>query len=269
MDSEPEDYLLPGEADPRLERRKKRRGALPAHVEACRRRSPSRWNVRRWVLMAVAIHALPVLGLATFGHLDLLGTPTEGGSGWARHYLVVTAGEPGRDPGPGVPEEPQPPLLPAEPEAPVEEGAMALPVLGEPAVLPGASDVRFPVAAEEGIQLPPRPRKGGGSGGPVQGEGESVGSAGEVESPVWNPRPSYPQAARKAGWEGTVEVELEVGEDGRVVRSRVLSTSGHEILDRAALEALTRWRFERRALSIPRVIRQEVVYRLESTKEEP
>jgi protein TonB len=87
-----------------------------------------------------------------------------------------------------------------------------------------------------------------------------------LDVPVWNPRPAYPSSARKAGWEGCVEIALEVGSDGRVIQARVLSSSGYEILDRAALDALSRWRFApRRSGSSLKTIHQEVVFRLENT----
>ncbi len=111
----------------------------------------------------------------------------------------------------------------------------------------------------------PRCQTRGWAGGLVRGEVESLGSAGEREAPLWNPRPAYPDSVRKAGWEGLVEIDLEVGADGRVVQARILSSSGFEALDRAALDALKRWRFTPRVAGAPaRILRQEVVFRLEN-----
>jgi TonB family protein len=58
-----------------------------------------------------------------------------------------------------------------------------------------------------------------------------------------NPRPEYPRAAREAGWEGMVLLRVEVLPDGRAGFVTLHRTSGHAILDEAALSAVQRWRF--------------------------
>ena len=50
----------------------------------------------------------------------------------------------------------------------------------------------------------------------------------------------YPLLARRHGWEGEVRLMLRVESDGRFSAIRVLSSSGHRVLDRAAVEALDR-----------------------------
>jgi protein TonB len=50
----------------------------------------------------------------------------------------------------------------------------------------------------------------------------------------------YPLLARRHGWEGEVLLMLRVESDGRFSAIRVLSSSGHRVLDRAAVEALDR-----------------------------
>ena len=56
-------------------------------------------------------------------------------------------------------------------------------------------------------------------------------------------QPSYPSAARDAGVEGLVRVEVSVSADGSVTGARVLAGLGHG-LDEAALEAARRASFE-------------------------
>ncbi len=58
------------------------------------------------------------------------------------------------------------------------------------------------------------------------------------------PAPRYPRLARKKGWEGFVTLAVEVDAAGAVVAVTIASSSGHDQLDRAALEAVRRWRFE-------------------------
>jgi TonB family protein len=58
-----------------------------------------------------------------------------------------------------------------------------------------------------------------------------------------NPRPLYPQEARKKGYEGQVLLKVEVLANGRVGRVELKKSSGYEILDRSALNAVKEWRF--------------------------
>lgn len=60
---------------------------------------------------------------------------------------------------------------------------------------------------------------------------------------VANPRPTYPRAAMERGLEGSVLCALHVDERGAVSKVEIVATSGHTLLDRAAVEALSRWRF--------------------------
>ena len=50
--------------------------------------------------------------------------------------------------------------------------------------------------------------------------------------------PRYPRSARRKGHEGSVTVEVEVGENGEACSSGVVSSSGHRELDAAALDAV-------------------------------
>ena len=59
-----------------------------------------------------------------------------------------------------------------------------------------------------------------------------------------NPRPPYPKRARRRGYEGTVLLEVLVDRSGRVKKLRVLTSSGHQVLDRAALKSVNGWLFE-------------------------
>ncbi len=51
------------------------------------------------------------------------------------------------------------------------------------------------------------------------------------------PKPSYPEAARDAGWQGECRVGIYVSDTGEVLRVRVLNTSGRNDADQAALAA--------------------------------
>lgn len=58
-----------------------------------------------------------------------------------------------------------------------------------------------------------------------------------------NPPPAYPLAARRRGSEGKVMIRAEVQADGSCSRVELKKTSGYDLLDQAALEAVKKWRF--------------------------
>jgi protein TonB len=58
-----------------------------------------------------------------------------------------------------------------------------------------------------------------------------------------NPTPPYPPEARRRGWEGTVLLMVEIRENGRPERVTIKESSGHSVLDDAALGAVGRWTF--------------------------
>ncbi|MGH8550785.1 MAG: energy transducer TonB [Methylococcales bacterium] len=58
-----------------------------------------------------------------------------------------------------------------------------------------------------------------------------------------NPAPEYPRIARKRGWEGTVLLLIQVTREGHCANVTVHRTSGHESLDKAAVEATRKWTF--------------------------
>jgi protein TonB len=59
-----------------------------------------------------------------------------------------------------------------------------------------------------------------------------------------NPPPPYPQIARKRGFQGVVVLEVLVDQNGKAADLRVLSSSGHPILDRTAVAAVKHWTFD-------------------------
>jgi len=58
-----------------------------------------------------------------------------------------------------------------------------------------------------------------------------------------NPKPPYPEIARRRGYEGTVRLEVVVLASGRVGKIRVRQSSGYEVLDHSALKTVKDWRF--------------------------
>lgn len=58
-----------------------------------------------------------------------------------------------------------------------------------------------------------------------------------------NPPPKYPRQARRRGLEGVVLLEALIDISGRVADLKLFTSSGHPVLDRAALKTVRRWRF--------------------------
>ncbi len=59
-----------------------------------------------------------------------------------------------------------------------------------------------------------------------------------------NPVPEYPLVARQNGWQGLVKLKVQVLSDGRVGEVTIVSSSGYEVLNQAALQAVKTWVFE-------------------------
>lgn len=58
-----------------------------------------------------------------------------------------------------------------------------------------------------------------------------------------NPIPFYPMVAQRMGWQGRVVLNVEVLASGLPGQIKVQKSSGHEVLDDAALQAVRGWRF--------------------------
>ncbi|MBE9485828.1 MAG: energy transducer TonB, partial [Chloroflexi bacterium] len=82
--------------------------------------------------------------------------------------------------------------------------------------------------------------------------GSPIGTALLGATPIFseNSLPTYPRSARRRGWEGEVWLRVRVAESGQVLKVRIERSSGHSILDRAALEAVRHWRFRPGRLGI-------------------
>ncbi len=85
---------------------------------------------------------------------------------------------------------------------------------------------------------------GGVSGNASKGGGtnEASGKTATV-AVVYSPRPQYPSIARTNGWEGTVRVKVQISPQGTVVDTVIVSSSGYDSIDDAALNSLHQWRF--------------------------
>ncbi|SDM15423.1 outer membrane transport energization protein TonB [Dendrosporobacter quercicolus] len=87
------------------------------------------------------------------------------------------------------------------------------------------------------------------AGGGAAGSGGSGGRRGTGGGGLAPPgilsqvEPAYPNEARNAGQAGTVVLRIQVLTNGRTGSISVAASSGYELLDRAAIDAVKRWRF--------------------------
>lgn len=81
--------------------------------------------------------------------------------------------------------------------------------------------------------------------------GESVTSFSE---------PSYPKLAIQRSLEGEVRLRVNVSSEGYPEATSILESSGHEILDRAAVEATKNWRFQKK--DYPYSVEKKIVFKL-------
>ncbi len=58
-----------------------------------------------------------------------------------------------------------------------------------------------------------------------------------------NPKPEYPAIAKSRGWQGKVMLRVQVSAEGTALHVSVETSSGHEMLDESATEAVNKWKF--------------------------
>lgn len=58
-----------------------------------------------------------------------------------------------------------------------------------------------------------------------------------------NPLPLYPMVARRMGWQGKVVLNVEVLESGLPGQIKLYQSSGRDVLDNAAIQAVRGWKF--------------------------
>lgn len=84
----------------------------------------------------------------------------------------------------------------------------------------------------------PAPASGAPAASPAPG-----GGASSAPVAISQPAPRYPREALRIGAQGMVQVVVDVGPDGVPTSTSIASGSGNRDLDRAALDAVRRWRF--------------------------
>lgn len=152
-------------------------------------------------------------------------------------------------PAPEPQEKPQPPKLkPLKPlkkkpkpilKKPVEVPKDALPLPAKTPVVEQSDEA----SASEASTAPTPVKAPLSEGGTAPQKAEVFTEANYQANYGFNPKPIYPNIARRQHWEGRVMLRVQVSAEGSSDSVRVQHSSGHEELDEAAVEAVRKWRF--------------------------
>lgn len=141
-----------------------------------------------------------------------------------------------------------------KPEIKIVQAPKIQPVTAPNMVVPLKETVALPSFGNLGPIAGP-PGAGGGANGGNNGLGAGTGGGNcvgpncgfgvAVESPIpiYQPEPEYTEAARKAKFQGTCEVQVTVGVDGAVTDPLVVQPLGLG-LDEKAVQTVLKWRFQ-------------------------
>ena len=149
---------------------------------------------------------------------------------------------------------PPKPVVPPRPKSPPKPRPAAIP---KPAPPPPPENVapaktEAPPAREAEPSAEPITRSSDRQSPPAETQNRSAspgnsGSGRPEESAradyLHNPKPEYPAVAKHRHWEGRVVLRVRVRADGTCGQVDVHQSSGHEVLDSSALEAVREWRF--------------------------
>lgn len=145
-----------------------------------------------------------------------------------------------------APPPPPPKVVPQPPEPPKPEPKPKIQRQAEPAPRPLLPPQ--PEPAQEPVAMAPPPAPAPAPPPAPEAPAKSIPEP-VLEAPRFNaaylnnPPPAYPLAARRRGIEGRVLVRAEVQTDGSCSRVEMKASSGSDLLDQAALEAVRKWRF--------------------------
>lgn len=190
--------------------------------------------IGQWTLTAPAEYGMEA-GTASL-EVDLLAAPA------ASQPVSPPALQPQEQlPPQPLPPEPSPPEPPPQVKPEIEDMVKPEPAKEEP------KPVVTPAPA---APAPPREVKERGDGSSATPGKDATtlrsrGGAITQAKPDYlrNPAPTYPEAARRAGQQGLVMLRVQVNARGTVDAVSVSESSGHSLLDQAAIKAVRKWKF--------------------------
>lgn len=206
----------------------------------------NRREVTALVLLSIALHALLAVRLSRSSSAST--APHE-------QQVVIEMITPPPSPPPAVeqpkaiePEKPAPVARKAEVHKPEPRTVAKLePIVPQQTAAPTNELPALPTGDEPSLAM----AGGKGTGSVAPSPPASVAkpappapvAAHEGANYLKNPRPAYPEIAMRRGWEGQVLLRVRVSPDGRPTSISVATTSGRDILDQAAIDAVRGWTF--------------------------
>lgn len=98
----------------------------------------------------------------------------------------------------------------------------------------------------------------------MNSNGDGVGIAGASQDfgsvNLHYTEPVYPKLARIRGLSGQLRIKTLVSESGEVISNAITKSSGHEILDQAALDAANKWKFQKASRQY--FVEKEIIFEL-------
>jgi len=231
------------------------RRELPAQRE----RSPWPYRRRLWIAagLAFAVHATvyfsgrhPLETAVEFGMEDPAPSVDVELVEQAAPESAAAAAEPPPVPQPPMPEPPKPDPVPEPPKPdpvpePPKPDDMAPPKpKPTPKPLPKPAPAKPRAVSNNAAQASPGATAATASSGLPGATGAKSGGRTGGPGHLYNPKPAYPPESRAAGEQGAVILRVMVEASGRPGSVSLARSSGFPRLDRAALEAVRRWRFK-------------------------
>lgn len=161
----------------------------------------------------------------------------------------------------------QPP--PAKKPGPIKPKTKHVPRKSEPVIQQDLPDFAptAPVAESQPVTKASSTTSsvGSGSNTPATPPAEQFTEANYKANYAHNPKPEYPAIAKSRNWQGKVILHVQVSAQGLSNSVKVEHSSGYDMLDEAAIEAVKQWRFipaKRGGTSITSLVLVPIVFRL-------
>jgi protein TonB len=209
---------------------------------------------RQWVSIFLAVLLVHGALIAYLKHTSVAEIPAEPLVMEAELLTAAAprAAEPAPPAPPAVQPKPQPkPVKPKKAPAPPKKPQVVRKPVPAPAPKPASVAPPVPMSAAQAASSTP-----GNPTSPAAAAASTAAPAASASAKAVpfteanyranyksNPKPEYPRIAKSRGWQGKVLLRVDVTVEGRSAAVAVQQSSGHDLLDEAAVEAVRRWTF--------------------------
>ena len=158
---------------------------------------------------------------------------------------MVTVAAPHASPAPPTPQPPKKQVEPkkVEPKPVVKKPAPVVKKTPEPSPVPAPKVVEAQPATEAAPSQPQTATTASDSKPAVSAPTEQYTEANYRADYLNNPKPVYPMVAKSRNWQGKVMLRVLISAAGLSAKVEIERSSGHEMLDEAAVETVKTWKF--------------------------